>query len=70
MASDHRERLAALEGREFLPAAREMRQLMQRQIHERSRRQRWATKKRHLVRIENVLCGALILAAIAAVLFL
>lgn len=68
--ADQRERLAALEGREFLPAAREMRQLMQRQMHERGRRQRWAGKRRFMVRVENVCCGVLIFAALAAALFL
>lgn len=42
-----------------------MRELLQ-AIHERQRRQRWAGKRRFLVRCENWLAFAVILASIAA----
>ena len=35
-------------------------------IHDRQRRQRWAGKRRFLVRVENWVAGAIILASVAA----
>ena len=67
--SDNRQRLAALAGREFLPAARELRILMQRRL-DAQRPLVFRIRPRTRLKIERWGAGICILAAIAAVLFL
>ena len=69
--SDHRQRLAALAGRERLPAARDMRQLMERLASRPPIRiQSLRIRPRTRVRIERIGAGICIVLALAAALFL
>lgn len=69
MTPADRQRLAALAGREFLPASRSHANLM-RQIDERNRRLAEARRLRRLRTAEQVGAGATILAVLAVTLFL
>lgn len=72
MTSDRATRLAALAGREFLPAARELRIVMQAAESRRRlvTRPIWTIRPRTRLRFERHGALVFILAAIAAVLFL
>jgi hypothetical protein len=69
--SDHRQRLAALAGRERLPAARDMRRLMERlAARPPIRIQSLRIRPRTRLRIERIGAGICIVLALAAALFL
>lgn len=70
--SDHRQRLAALAGREFLPAARELRIVMQAAEARRRlvTRPVWTIRPRTRVQMERWGACITIIIALAAALFL